>query len=88
MTVTGSLLIALLALVFDFILGMIEKHSKRHSKAKGKSFRKKPAAIICGVLAALILLASLYLHSGHSRTIHIATKPMTEQYILGEMLGS
>ncbi len=87
MTVTGSLLIALLALVFDFILGMIEKRSKRHSKAKGKSFRKKPAAIICVVLAALILLASLYLHSGHSRTIHIATKPMTEQYILGEMLG-
>ena len=43
MTVAGSLLIALLALVFDFILGMIEKRGKRHSKAKGKSFRKKPS---------------------------------------------
>ncbi|MCD8090665.1 MAG: ABC transporter permease subunit [Clostridiales bacterium] len=83
MTMAGSLLIALLALVVDFILGFAEKRMKiRNAKSK-KTNRILAAAafIIC-----LVILLNAVLGSSEKETIHIATKPMTEQYILGEML--
>lgn len=83
MTMVGSLLIAILALIFDFILGFIEKRlSKRNVKAK------KVNRIIC--IVSIILICGIVLTSilptAKKETVHVATKPMTEQYVLGEML--
>lgn len=75
MTMIGSILIALLALFVDFILGCLEKK---------KRFNKK-GSILVVILIILSLFVSLFLNK-QQETIHIATKPMTEQYILGEMM--
>ena len=84
MTMAGSLLIAVLALVVDFILGIAEKSMQRTGgKAKRKNRTVKvTAAVLC---LALIVAGALNFHK--KDTIQIATKPMTEQYILGEMLS-
>lgn len=81
MTVIGSLLAAVLALLSDFLLGVVEKGLKRRGS-------KKWAAAICVVLAAALGITAFVKHAAgtEDKTIHIATKPMTEQYILGEML--
>ena len=84
MTMTGSLLIAVLALVVDFLLGFLERRMKmRSSKAKemNRFMAAAAAAVIC---IALVITAVFRTRTGE--TIHIATKPMTEQYVLGEML--
>lgn len=86
MTVTGSLLIAALALIFDLILGKVEKRCGQHHAPSSNKQRRRPAVIGCAALAAVILSAALFLRAGRTPTIRIATKPMSEQYILGEML--
>ena len=83
MTMTGSLLIALLALVMDFVLGFIEKRMGKHSVKDKK--QNKIMAIIA-ILLCLGIVGSILMSTQKKDTIHIATKPMTEQYILGEML--
>lgn len=83
MTMVGSLLIALLALAFDFALGFVERRlSKRSVKAK------KTNRIMAAVCVALVLILVLIqvVPKDKKETIRIATKPMMEQYILGEML--
>ncbi|WP_339120102.1 glycine betaine ABC transporter substrate-binding protein [Fusobacterium nucleatum] len=82
MTFLGSLLIAILALVFDFILGLIEKRLTNHKRAK---YKINPKLIILGLF---IVIFGIYfsLNSKKNKTINIATKPMTEGYILGQML--
>ncbi|WP_338960144.1 glycine betaine ABC transporter substrate-binding protein [Fusobacterium nucleatum] len=82
MTFLGSLLIAILALVFDFILGLIEKRLTNHKRVKYKINLK---VIILGLF---IVIFGVYfsLNSKKDKTINIATKPMTEGYILGQML--
>lgn len=82
MTFLGSLLIAILALVFDFILGLIEKRLTSHKRVKYKINLK---VIILG-LFIIIFGAYFSLNSKKDKTINIATKPMTEGYILGQML--
>ena len=82
MTFLGSLLIALLALIFDFILGIIEKRLTNHKRTKYKMNFK---LIILG-LFIIIFGAYFSLNSKKDKTINIATKPMTESYILGQML--
>lgn len=82
MTMAGSLLIALLALVMDFLLGLAERHMKRGRKKKKRNYGVPITAVL---LCLLLLCLSLSLVS-QPATLHIATKPMTEQYILGEML--
>ena len=83
MTMFGSLLIAVLALVFDFILGFIEKRiAKRSGKAKKAN---RIMAVAAFVLIVAVVIASV-VPDNKKDTIHIATKPMTEQYVLGEML--
>lgn len=83
MTVAGSLLIAILALVFDFILGFVEKRiSKKSAKAQKTN---KITAIVALVLVVIVALVSVLPH-GEKETVRIATKPMTEQYVLGEAL--
>ena len=82
MTFLGSLLIAILALVFDFILGLIEKRLTNHKRVK---YKINPKLIILGLF---IVIFGMYfsLNSEKDKTINIATKPMTEGYILGQML--
>lgn len=82
MTFLGSLLIAILALVFDFILGLIEKRLTNHKRVK---YKINPKLIILGFF---IVIFGVYfsLNSKKDKTINIATKPMTEGYILGQML--
>lgn len=83
MTMVGSLLIAVLALVFDFILGFIEKRiAKRSGKAKKANRIMTVAAFVLIVAVVIVSVVP----DNKKDTIHIATKPMTEQYVLGEML--
>lgn len=83
MTIAGSLLIAFLALIVDFALGLFEK--KINSKTPHRAKSSYTVAIVCSCLA-LLLIFSAFVPKEKDETIHIATKPMTEQYILGEML--
>ncbi len=83
MTMTGSLLIALLALAVDFLLGFPEKRMQKRS-AKAKKTNRILAAAAVVICLALIVTSAL--RTGKEETIHIATKPMTEQYVMGEML--
>lgn len=82
MTFLGSLLIAILALVFDFFLGLIEKRLTNRKRVK---YKINPKLIILG-LFIVIFGAYFSLNSKKDKTINIATKPMTEGYILGQML--
>ena len=82
MTFLGSLLIAILALVFDFVLGLIEKRLTNHKRVK---YKINPKLIILG-LFIVIFGAYFSLNSKKDKTINIATKPMTEGYILGQIL--
>ena len=82
MTFLGSLLIAILALIFDFILELIEKRLTNHKRVK---YKINPKLIILG-LFIVIFGAYFSLNSKKDKTINIATKPMTEGYILGQML--
>lgn len=83
MTMVGSLLIALLALVMDFLLGFLEKRiSKRSVKAK----KANKIMAVVAVILCLGIAGNTLINTVQKDTIHIATKPMTEQYILGEML--
>ena len=83
MTMVGSLLIALLALATDFLLGFIEKRMSRRSvKAK----KENRILAITVLLICLCVIVGILLPVNKQDTMHIATKPMTEQYVLGEML--
>lgn len=84
MTMAGSLFIALIALIADFLLGLFEK---RLQQKRRKKLRKKVLAVI-GALILLLLgfVFVIFFKKADQDTVHIATKPMTEQYILGEML--
>lgn len=84
MTVAGSLLTALLALAFDCVLGIAEKRTQKRSR-KAKKANRAAAAVALVLVFATVLGAVL--PSGKKETVHIATKPMTEQYILGEMMS-
>ncbi len=83
MTMAGSLLIALLALGMDFVLGFIEKRMSKHS-VKQKKTNKIMAAV--AVVFCLCIVCNVLTDTRQKDTIRIATKPMTEQYVLGEML--
>ena len=83
MTMAGSLLTALLALLLDFLFGFIERRmTKRSARAK----RTNRFLGLAGLLLCLLAILAAALSSRKGETIHIATKPMTEQYVLGEML--
>ena len=83
MTISGSFLIAVLALVVDFVLGFVEKRAGLRGRRARRQNRLM--AVAAGILAVCVICAVVA--PGHKdRVIHVATKPMTEQYILGEML--
>ncbi|WP_130864145.1 ABC transporter permease/substrate-binding protein [Bacilliculturomica massiliensis] len=83
MTMAGSLLIAALAIAVDLLLGTIETIVHHRSKANRKRTAVTAAAAL--LLCAAVAVSSIFSGSG-DQTLRIATKPMTEQYILGEML--
>lgn len=83
MTLVGSLLIALLALAVDALLGLIERWIGKHRAASRR--QKRWLAGLCAILV-LVCGGLGIVGQNSSDTIRIATKPMTEQYILGEML--
>lgn len=83
MTIVGSLLIALLALGTDLLLGLIEKQMQKRTK---KSKQRKYAYIASFAVLCLAVFSSALHKASSGDVIHIATKPMTEQYIIGEML--
>lgn len=83
MTMVGSLLIALLALIMDFLLVFFEKRISSRS-VKVKKANRIIAIVVC--LLCLCMAIGTLLPVNRQDTIHIATKPMTEQYVLGEML--
>ena len=84
MPMAGSLLIAVLALVVDFLLGFVERRMKKRSVKAKRTNRIMAAGTAAVICAALIVTAVFRTNTGE--TIHIATKPMTEQYVIGEML--
>lgn len=84
MTMAGSLLIALLAVLMDMILGAIEHRIQKRRKSR-KSKRRNLAVFTAGVLILFLMFGILFQFQ-KKETIRIATKPMTEQYVMGEML--
>lgn len=112
MTIAGSLLIALLALLIDGFLGLCEKRVKHTSQAKKrnlnktekprkeseargehktsrtKTFSVKSGSWVLGALVAVVIFASIWMSLGANKAsyVRVATKPMTEQIILGNML--
>lgn len=93
MTINGSLLIALLALIFDAFLSLVErmlKNRHRSFKVKKTNQKVKDSFVVglTGVLTVIIVGGAVYNSVGNEQqdTINIATKPMTEGYILGNML--
>ncbi len=78
MTIIGSLLIAFIAILFDYLLGLLEKRSSR---------RWGVISLSVVILAVSFSYLSSMLSNNRSETIHIATKPVTEEHILGEMLA-
>lgn len=84
MTILGSLMIALLALFVDFVLGWIEKRMQRRRTVHHNL--KRISLVVGSFLLCVALLIYSFVGDSKSNTIHIATKPMSEQYIIGEML--
>lgn len=83
MTMVGSVLIALLALVMDLLLGIVEK---RMGKRSVKTQKTNRIMAVVALALCLCIIGGTIFSKGGKDTIRIATKPMTEQYILGEML--
>lgn len=86
MTIAGSLLIAIIAFLSDFILGLIGKIIQGRSvkSIKGRKFK---VGIIGAIILGIFIIKVINFNS-HDGVIKIATKPMTEQYILGEMMDT
>nr|WP_207734789.1 glycine betaine ABC transporter substrate-binding protein [Romboutsia sp. 1001713B170207_170306_H8] len=84
MTIIGSLLIAILALIIDGILGVIERiiiDKKSNLQIDLKIF-------ISAIVFIFLIIGGLtfYKNKDNNQVIHLATKPMTEQYIIGAMI--
>ena len=105
MTLAGSVLIALLAIVVDLLLGLAEKSTRRHlepssahrrkrtgtQKEAGQDFRRRTGAVVAAGTAVVLIAGGAFAFAnrgGGDNVVNIATKPMTEQYILGEMLNT
>lgn len=84
MTMAGSLLIAILAIVMDLILSFVEwRWSLRSRKAQ----KHTKLILVTAAILGLVLLSFASFSGKAKEPLRIATKPMTEQYILGEMLS-
>lgn len=79
MVVLGSISVAILALFFDFLLSFCNRQN---------IYQKKNYILIpFGVLIALFIISSFFLFAkDFKKEVVVATKPMVEQYIIGEIL--
>ena len=85
LTIAGSLLIAVLALVVDGVLGWAEHAMK--ARAQTRAHGRRRAAYAAGAAALFIAVSGVtYGFFAKADIVRIATKPMTEQLIMGEML--
>lgn len=82
MTIAGSLAVAILALVFDLLIGALERLFVHHKHTR-KTKRNVGIVILCAMIA---FCTTLYITPNKKDTIEIATKPMSEEFVLGEML--
>ena len=84
MTIIGSLLIAILALIVDGILSIVEKRIL----SKKSNLQKDLKILISSILGISIIIGgiSFFKDKVNTQVIHLATKPMTEQYIIGAMV--
>lgn len=87
MTMAGSLLIAALALLLDFLLGIVERNLGQTSSVnkKKRQIKKRLSLAFTAVLILAVIFSAINFNK--KSVIRIATKPMTEQYILGNMLA-
>ena len=83
MTLVGSVLIALLALGLDFFLAKVEKRLVNREV----THKRNPLKLVGVPVLALLITLFFVLSPKKTKDIHIATKPMTESYILGQMLA-
>ena len=92
--VIGSLLIAILAIVLDYLLNIVEKKAFRkiNGYREPKAGQAKKTVLILGAAAAAILIFTVFTKGygpgsggAKEKVITIATKPSAEQLILGEM---
>lgn len=83
MILAGSILVALLALLCDFLLGLVEKRLIKHKK-----FSKRTKILSVLIVCLSILSLAIYNFNKEANTIHIASKPTTEGYIMGEMMAA
>lgn len=86
MIVAGSLLIAILSIVLDLILAQIEKYCDYNRKHRFKFRVNKKYATVAIVVLIVAGLGIYSTFNSSSDTINVATKPMTEQYIMGYAL--
>ena len=83
MTLVGSVLIAFLALGLDFFLAKVEKRLANREVVP----KRNPLKLVGIAILALLITLFFVLSPKKTKDIHIATKPMTESYILGQMLA-
>lgn len=78
---SGSLLIALLAILFDVILGRVERLLSSRRKDK-----KRKVAVFGSLLGILVLWLFTMGIMKEKNVIKLASKPTTEGYLLGEIV--
>lgn len=98
MILTGAIFSALLALLADFILGLLEKKlmsdglrdaSQRKHLIKNKSTRKAVSIILTIVIIACAILVPFMGKIGKSKnTVRIVHKNYTEQRLIGQMMAT
>lgn len=90
--VTGSLGISLFAILGDKFVGTLEKNNnlQRIINRNAQPSQKHFIYLNLGILAALVLMSLVYINPFSKikdRVITVASKPMSEQYILGEIMS-
>ena len=98
MTLAGSVLIALLAIAVDVLLGLAEKRTRRHLEPSKRRSRTRGRTVVAVAAAAALVVGGSFAFANRGAlfgadgnggdTVTIATKPMTEQYIISEMLNT
>ena len=89
MTIAGSLLIALLAVVVDLLLGIVEKLTKRKSeKRHRKGFAAMVAVLACVALICTIDFSSIYCIQSPLISLFIAISPLFQKKCPEEANGS
>ncbi len=83
----GAIPAAILALLFDYILSLIEKWLAKRPRVKKRRYIKKIISFVVVALLVANLLFALVSLTPHKNTIVIGTKDFTEQYILGELMA-